>query len=85
MKSLKEILMPNWKNVLLCIVILGLSLLYSQTMNVETAGRGLPLTMLTTNYGIPPGGMQVDAVGLVTDVIVWYLISAVALSMIVKK
>jgi hypothetical protein len=91
MKQLiKQFLMPNWRKILIAIILMGLSLFFVHSptfpgpdelgrmaiVDFYSIGRGLPLPYLIINIG---GGMaqgfSIFYLGLVIDLIFWYLIS----------
>ncbi len=91
--KLKEFLRPDWKKVLITVLILGITLLYKYEPPVSDAyivDHGLPLGFVEGFQGAKTG--QVDTlhysvlpIQLVLDIIAWYLISCLILSFVNKK
>lgn len=82
MKQLiKQCLKPDWRKGLILISFMGISLLrtypaYPLPADFYTIGRGWPLPYLTINIGGGVvQGVSIFYLGLVIDIIFWYLIS----------
>ncbi|TSC53948.1 MAG: hypothetical protein LiPW16_233 [Microgenomates group bacterium LiPW_16] len=79
--SIKQFLKLEWRKGLIFIFLTGISLLlvypdYPLPADFYTVGRGWPLPYLTINIGGGvTQGVSIFYLGLVTDLIFWYLIS----------
>ncbi len=91
--KLKEFLKPDWKKVLITVLILGITLLYKYEPRVFDAYivyHGLPLGFIEGFQGGKMG--QVDTLHysvlpfqMIIDLIIWYLVSCLIMEFAKKK
>ncbi|MFH0829962.1 MAG: hypothetical protein V1887_02255 [Candidatus Aenigmatarchaeota archaeon] len=94
MANIRELLRPDWKKALLCLMLFGLSLFYKGAVFADAFSAGLPLEAMLFSFGasaigsmliLGSVGVTLYFGGLIADLVVWYLVAVILLSLLVPR
>jgi len=79
----KQFLKPNWRKILIFVILIFLSSFFIWNfLPVEWMGIGFPIPFYEMQWGAPAFGISqqpvetsINSIGLIADIIFWYLMS----------